>query len=110
MKAWLQRKFLNWLVKDLYRFMTAEDLLVRLPNGHLTYRGKQLEAQDEERIFKEAEIIKNSLLWRFLLNGARYYAYRRMFEESEMNQDSLIGKTALWNVQVLEDQLIHLQN
>lgn len=110
MRAWLQRKFINWLIRDLYRFITEEEVLTVLPTGRMLHRGKLLPPEDEELIRREAESIRRSFLWKLLLNTVRYEANKRIFEESETTQDLVIGKSALWVVQLFDDELMHLSD
>ena len=107
MKAYLQRLFINWLVKDLFNAVSAEDILRITPQG-VFYKRKQLSADSVEVILGGARYITDSVAWKMMLNEAKYMANQHMFEKSKSVDDIMFGKAMLYCIEILEKKLDHL--
>ena len=95
----LQKRFIRFLVKDLFNAVSDEDILqIKGPNSWWM-RGKRLDIQRIERLREQALYIKNSTLWKLMIQEIKYQSNLRMFERSNSPDDMLAGKTMLYNLQ-----------
>ena len=108
MREYLRKKFLNWLVKDLFNTIQEEDLLQILPNGAILYRGKKLDDEKALQLREDADKFNNSVLWKLLSDDAKYQANFRMYENSSDYGGMMFGKAMLFNLDVIEKRLKQL--
>ena len=107
-KNFLQKKFINWLVKDLFNSITKDDILQIVQTGTkkvMLYRGKRLDEATILKLKDEAERLVNSTLWKCLSDEVKYVSNLRMFEKSQTTDDILAGKLALYILEVFERKL-----
>ena len=109
MKNWLQKKFINILVHNLYNTITEEDIL-HVEKGQITFRGSTLDAEYWEKIQNDAKRFENSALWRILTHELKHQANQRMFYRGKSDDDILAGKLLLFLLSVIENKLKFIRN
>lgn len=105
MKKWLQKKFINYIVKDLFNGLTEKDILVQTEDNGIMFKGKKLDNSDVASLYRDAENIKKSTMWKLLTNDAKYQANKRMFEKSNSVEDMMAGKLMLYSIEILDNTL-----
>ena len=70
-KGDLQKRFIGWLIKDLYNTISADDLLKEV-DGEIKYKGETLDPDTVNSIKADMNMIKGSLGWEILSNEAKY--------------------------------------
>lgn len=106
-KDYLQKRFINWLIKDLYNTIDKDDIL-RVEKGVVYYKGKALDKDGIQILRENAETFKNSKIWRLLRNQVKYEANKKMFNESRVPADILFGKATLYALAIIEDKIKEL--
>lgn len=110
MKQWLRKKTINFLVKNLYRGITEEDILQVSDNGVIIYKGQKLDRESKEAIASQAKMIDDSFIWKILSDEMIYRSEERMFKKSENYDGMLFGKAMLYNIEVLRKRIKYLKN
>lgn len=108
-KAYLQKKFVNILIRHLFNTVTADDILQQTVHG-MKFRGQLLSKEDAEAIKKGAAAFQDSIIWKVLLKEMQYAANQRMFEKSTSENDILFGKAMLYTIDILDRKIINLSN
>lgn len=108
MKTKLKKLILNWLIKDLLKVVTEEDVLRTNEKGGIIYRGRVLEKDSIDVIKREAEILENSQTLKLLLLDMEYVAQKIMFEKSQTYDDMMMGKAVLYTTDVLRKKIKNL--
>ncbi len=117
MKSYLQKIFINLLVKHLFKFITERDILqvIRDPlKGKITvlYRGKELSQEQVYELAASAELFKNNNFWKMLSNEVMYRATEKMFYDGRTGDDLLGGKSILFCLGVIQkkiDEIVSLR-
>lgn len=105
MKKYLQRLFINWLVKDLFNALDVHDILDIRGKGIVIYRGKRLTEEAIQLIKDGSTYILESVAWKMLTNEAKLAANQRMFEKSKVIDDIMFGKAMLYDLELLDQKL-----
>ncbi len=109
MKSWLQRIFINVLVRHLFNMVTEDDLL-RMHGQQYSFLGRALDRETVIRLKADAKGFRDSSVWKVLSTEAKYQANVRMFEKSVSNADILAGKMMLYTVDIIEKKLDQLSS
>jgi len=108
MKATIRLWLLNRITKHLFSGITEKDVVRLNKNGQREYRGIVLDKDMLNVLKTDALAWKNSQLWKILSDDIRYHANLKMFEQSLSTDDLVIGKTALWVIQMMENKIEEL--
>jgi S-adenosylmethionine:diacylglycerol 3-amino-3-carboxypropyl transferase len=108
MKDWLRRKFIDWLIHDLFKAVDARDIL-RIEGTSGYFNDKQIPAETFERLTTDAQRFDNSFLWQVLSRQLRYKASELIAYQSKSPSDMIAGKMLLYWVQVVDDILNQLK-
>jgi hypothetical protein len=110
MKSWLQRKFINILVRHLFNTVTEEDILQMRGQSYL-FLGRPLDKEVVIKLKADAKMWRSSSLWQILSTEAKWKANERMFFKGSNPADLLFGKAMLYLlVEVIEQKLEQLSN
>jgi hypothetical protein len=104
-KNYFQKKFINWLIRDLFNFVSEEDILRIDEFGNVFYKNRKLDSDMVSSLKESAEGFSDSTMWKIVSSELRYQANRRMLEKSQSVDDILVGKAALWVLQIMEDKI-----
>jgi hypothetical protein len=99
---------INWVVKNLLKSITEEDVLRPDKKGGIIYRGRTLSKEMCDRLQDEAEMLENSYTLKFILEDMEYLANKTMFEKSSKFDDLLFGKAMLYTIDVLKKKIHNL--
>ena len=102
---YFQKKFINWLIRDLFNFVSEEDILRIDEFGNVFYKNRKLDSDMVSSLKESAEGFSDSTMWKIVSSELRYQANRRMLEKSQSVDDILVGKAALWVLQIMEDKI-----
>lgn len=108
LKRRLRQIALNWLVKDLLRGITEEDILRTNKQGGIIYRGRPLNEEEADNLQREAEVLQNSNLINLLLKDMEYLAQQQMFNKSLSMDDIMFGKAILYTTDILKKKINNL--
>ena len=79
MIRFLKAKLIDYLAKDLFKFIDEKDLL-RIEKGKVFYQDKAL-GNDAIKLLKgEASSFEKSMIWELLVGNSKYIANKRLFE------------------------------
>ena len=101
----LQRRLINFLLKDVFNTISHEDLLKITGTNVWTHKGVPLTPAEITQLREEATFFQNSRLWEILENELRYHAQKTMYEKSQTPQDIVAGKLLLYLVDVVKTKL-----
>ena len=96
MKGRLKLIVINHLVRHLLKAISEEDILHRTSQGWFVNKRK-LERDELTILRDEAEILKDSQLWKLMQKELTWLANLRMFEHSRTAEDLTFGKAMLYN-------------
>ena len=99
-----KHKILTETVKDLYNTINSDDIL-KEKNDKWLYEGRELTAPEVKNLKEYAENFVNSQLFKVLDKDLRYQANRRMFIDSQSNDDLIAGKLLLYLWDVVKTRL-----
>lgn len=99
-----KHKILTETVKDLYNTINSDDIL-KEENDKWLYEGRELTAPEVKNLKEYAENFVNSQLFKVLDKDLRYQANRRMFIDSQSNDDLIAGKLLLYLWDVVKTRL-----
>ena len=108
MRQYLRRKFLNWLVKDLFVAYDENDILVIYPDNSMKFEGKQMVDERVVGLQEDASAMLNSFLWKVLSADIKYNATRTMFDKSKNYEGMMFGKATLYVLDVIKKRLEQL--
>lgn len=103
----LQKRFINYLVKDLFNTISEDDILASTPGG-IMYQGRQLDRETFNSLKENADLFANSILWEVLSNEVKYLSNVRMYEKGNTDQDLLAGKCCLYILNVIDRKIKEL--
>ena len=86
----LRAKLFDLVVRMTYRPVSERDLL-RFEKGTVYALGRELSTDDVERLRRDAERLKDSLIWRLITDQARIEVYRKSVDSGLASQSSRVG-------------------
>jgi len=98
---YIKRKLLNYLLKHLFNAITEDDIL-KISGNNVFIGNHLLPKQSIQSLVAEAEMFKNTELWKLLLNDGKREANKRMYEKSANYDDMYFGKAVLWIIDIFE--------
>lgn len=109
MKKFLQKIFINWIVKDLFNTVGKDDIL-RVEGNDIYYKKRKLGKSTVDKIKEDANSFEGSTIWRILKNELKYVHNLRMFEHGKTDEDLLAGKMGLYNLDIIEKKIAQIKN
>lgn len=106
-KKYLQKRFINYLVKDLFNTITVDDIL-RIENGQVMYKGKAIEKEKLVLLSEDAERLKNSSVLKLILKEVKFISNEKMYNKSKTIEDILFGKASLWVVDIIQKKVDYI--
>lgn len=101
LKNFLQRRWIRFLVKNLFNTISQENVLEINEKG-VFIRGEKLDQETIDGLKEDAEKFHNSSLWKLLSNEVKYACNVRMYERGRTDDDILAGKCSLYTLEVIE--------
>lgn len=108
LKRYLKNKVLHYLVKNLLKGVTLDEVLRSDGKGGIIIRGRKLSLEQADRIQVEAEYIQSSITMKLLFDDMEYLAQQTMFHKSTKYDDVLFGKVMLYVVDILKKKIANL--
>lgn len=113
MKNFLQKRFVNFLVKHLYNTISVDDILVpkieKARGGRIVkkiyLKGKALDNTTIDVLRSDADRFSKSSLWKLLSNAVKNSCNERMYYKGKTDNDILAGKMGLYILKTLEDTM-----
>lgn len=107
LRRWLKRKFINLLVKHIYKFVTVEQILEQ--RGKDIYlMGKKLEPKYVNEMRNQAITILDLEVYQLIMREMHAEANRQMFLKSQTFDDMMFGKAMLFCLDVINQKLVKL--
>ena len=103
-----QKRFINFLVKDLFNTIDENDILTEKPGGKVIYQGVEMSGEMISQLRHDAQTFGESVLWEVLNKEIKYLANLRMFEIGKTDEDLLAGKCILWTLKVINGKIKEL--
>lgn len=103
-KAYLRRRFINWLVHGLFNTIDEDDIL-RVVGGKLTLKGKFISEELKVKLKDDAERFKDSTIWKIIKTESQYVVNKNMFYKGQTTDDLLAGKVMLYLLQILSKKI-----
>jgi len=110
MRNWLRKKAVNFIVRNLFKGLTEEDILQTTKTNGIIYKGSVLDRESKELIASQAKIIDDMFLWQILNDEMTFRAQEKMFSESESFEGMLFGKVMLYIIETQRNRIKHLKN
>jgi len=107
MMNWLRRLLANFVYKHVFNGVTEHDVL-RGHAGTLYYRGTALNDKQINGIIQEARIIKETEVWKLVLNDIRASSNQKIFRSSTSMEEIASARAALWVTDVIERKVTTL--
>ena len=104
----IRNKAIHFITKHLLNTITEEDVLRRNGTRGIICKGQLLSKEAEDQIQVEAEYIKNSIVFKLVLDDMRYLANQTMYEKSTSFDDVLFGKAQLYVIDILKKKIDNL--
>lgn len=104
----LKNKLTHFIVRNLLKSITEEELLRVNNNGRIVCRGKVITREMQDQIQVEAEYIRNSITFGLIMDDMQYLAHQTMFEKSSKFDDMVFGKAMLYVTDVLKKKINNL--
>lgn len=101
---YFKNKVIRYLVKNLLVALTADDILTFTNKGWYIHK-RRLSDDEVMQLKDEAQMLKDSVLWKLISNEIRFLANTRMFEKSAAEGNSVFGRAMLYNVDIIENFL-----
>lgn len=108
-QKYLQIKFINFIVKDLFNAIDENDIL-QIQGKTLIYKKEILPANRTVSFAEDAEALKDSKLWKMICNEVKFKANMKMYNKAQNIQDMLAGKAALYVLEVINNKLNKLSS
>jgi uncharacterized protein (DUF1919 family) len=96
---WLRIKLLNWAMKQLWRAITAEDLIKRFD---------KLPAAEQRLMVEEAKAMKDMELYKWMQNEMVRATTTEFFVKATSELTYLSGKMVLWVEDVRKRKVDHI--
>lgn len=109
-KNYLQKRFINLLVHQLFNTIDEDDILQIIGDKVGLMGGRELDAEKISRIKEDAQRFQNSLIWKILKNEVKFVANKRMYEKGITTDDILAGKLMLHILEIFERKLRQIKN
>ena len=103
-----QKRFINYLVGDLFNTISEKDILKELPGRIVKYRGDTLGAEEISALKHDAKVFTESVLWEVLSNEVKYLSNLRMYERGKNEEDIIMGKAFLYALETINRKLKEL--
>lgn len=103
MKRWLRRKFIDWLIHDLFKAVDRRDILRVDGPSEAYFNDKRIPAETLERLIQDAQRFESSMLWQIISRQLNYRASELIAQQSKTTDDIYFGKALLWWVKVVEE-------
>jgi len=100
-----RQRILTEVVQELYNPIRAEDILQLKDDGSYTFGDKVLTPDQYAAIKREADIFKNSALYKVLDYDCKYRANRKMYIEATTIEQVESGKIMLYIWDVVKSRL-----
>ena len=104
MKKWLRRKFINWLVQDLF-LGVQKDEVFQVKGKTIYVAGEPLTPGQIDKLAKEAKTLQNMAVWELLRKELQYHAYDRGWKKAQTDDDMLVGKLLLYYEDLINSKL-----
>lgn len=107
MRRWLRRKLINFVVKRLYKFVSADEVLIQTRGG-LFINGQPLELKHVKELQGQAKIIIEMDVYKLIRRELIEISNRKMFNESKNIDDMMFGKAMLYCLDLIHQKLSKL--
>lgn len=105
----IKKRLVNLIMRNLYKAVVVDDVIK--VSGNKIYKGnKVLEGRQAYGLKKDAELILELELWKYMQDKMRYVANQRMFNQSKNFDDMMFGKAVLYVADVYDNILKNLKN
>lgn len=113
MKGYLQAKFINLIIKHLFKGVLVEDILTfkDTPSGKkVYYKGEELPREKVDRLRNDAEIFARSDIWYLMKRNIRFASEQKVIENPVTSKyDVIFAKAMIYNLEVLENIITKLK-
>jgi len=100
----LRKKFIDYLVKDLFVVIDERDLFY-IKDGIAYFGGKEISIEDRERLRIDAERFHKSYLWNIISRRLKWEGTDKIANKSQTIEDIIGGKIILYITKVIDNTL-----
>jgi hypothetical protein len=108
LKKYLRNKAIAWITKDLLNTITEDDVLRSDGKRGIICKDQVISREMQDQIQVEAEYIKQSIVFKLVLDDMRFLANQTMFEKSTKFDDVMFGKAQLYVIDILKKKVENL--
>jgi hypothetical protein len=100
----LKLKFINLLVRHLYKWDDTSDVFIVSGNNFIV-NGVVLKKADVVELKNQAELVKNLEVYKLIRQEFQKAAQKQIFENSKNLDDILFGKVMLYMLDVIDKRI-----
>jgi len=101
----LQKHLARFIVGEVFNTITEEDILKIKAPGVWEHKSKLLSPGQVKALKSEAQLFKESGLWKILFAELQWLAYKRGYVESKTEADLIAGKLLTYLTNVINTKL-----
>jgi hypothetical protein len=110
----MKEKLLSYIIKEFYNGVTSEDVLEvmyqqiapdKVVATGIKVGDKLLTPVEIMQLKQEAEMIKETKLWKLLRDRMQYHAQVRLSRDANKDDDVLLPKYIIWTLQAQQEVL-----
>lgn len=103
-REYLQRKFIRFLVRDVFHTISPEDIL-RIKGKMWTWKDKELTDEMVSTLKAQAQNFVDSTLWKVLKAELQWSAAKTLLEKGSSETDVRIAQIQGYLTKVIDDKL-----
>lgn len=108
MQAFLQKIFVRWLTRGLFKVIEDDDVL-RISGNKAWYKGKELDADAIIVLQEQSEAFLKSRLWKMLDSEIRSKAQENLYN-AKSSPDLIASHVMLYNLKLFETKLKQIES
>lgn len=103
----MRNQLLNIILKDIFKAITPDEVL-QYKGGKFYVQGEALPDEMKSKLIAEAQTIKQTALWDYLIKDMQHVASKKLYNEAQSDDDMFFGKAMLFAVEVIRNKLDNL--
>lgn len=96
----LRHLVITELTRNLLKAVT-EDEILQVANRRWIIGSKKLSADEVETLKAEADVLRDSFLWKLMTNEVKYLAGLTMLDKAKLPEDMYFGKAMVYSIEML---------
>jgi len=107
MREYFQRRFIHFLVKDVFNTLTVDDFL-RIKGDKWEWKGKEMGPDMVGTLKGQAREFQKSTLWKVLKSEIQWITTKTLLEKGTSATDLRIAQITGYLTRVIDDKLVEM--